>query len=94
MMIVYETLFISTFTISCLRIREASFLDHAHNSSEVQFFVTLSRLPCCAANASISVVEIYRLLNRVVIIYSLFITSNDLTMQKTFPFLSLHQLFT
>jgi len=63
MMVVYETLFISTFTISCLRIRKASFLDHDHNSSEVHFFVTLSRLPCCAARAFISVVEIYRLLN-------------------------------
>jgi len=35
MMVVYETLFISTFTISYLRIREASFLDHDHDSSEV-----------------------------------------------------------
>jgi len=63
-MLAYETLFISTFTISCLRIRGASFLDHNHDSSEVQFFVMLSLLFCCAACASISVVEIYRLLNK------------------------------
>jgi len=35
MMVVYETLFISTFTISCLGIREASFLDYDHDSSEI-----------------------------------------------------------
>jgi len=64
MMVVYETLFINTFTISCLRIRETSFLDHYHDSNEVQFFVTLTLLSCCAASISITVVEIYRLLNR------------------------------
>jgi len=65
MMVVYETVFISTVTISCLRIRETSFLNYDHDLSEVQFFVTLLRLPCCAASASISIVEIYRLLNNV-----------------------------
>jgi len=62
-MLAYETLFIITFTISCLRIREASFLDHNHDSSEFQLFVLLSLLSCCASSASISVGEIYRLLN-------------------------------
>jgi len=32
-MVVYKTLFIGTFTITCLRIRETSFLDDGHDSS-------------------------------------------------------------
>jgi len=62
-MLAYETPFIITFTISCLKIREAFFLDHNHDSSEVQFFVSLSLFFCCAASASIGVVEIYCLFN-------------------------------
>jgi len=34
MMVVYETLYINTFTIIGIRIREASFLDDDHDSSE------------------------------------------------------------
>jgi len=56
---VCETLFISTFTISCLRINEASLLDHDYDSSEVQFFVMLSLFSCCTASTSMSVEEIY-----------------------------------
>jgi len=33
-MVVNETLFISTFTITCLGIRETSFLDDGHDSRE------------------------------------------------------------
>jgi len=44
-MLVYETLFISTFTISCLRIRDASFLVHNHNQTSVR---------SCHADATLS----------------------------------------
>jgi len=33
-MVVYETLYINTLTITCIRIREVSFLDDDHDSSE------------------------------------------------------------
>jgi len=34
MMVVYETLYINTLTITCIRIREAFFLGDDHDSSE------------------------------------------------------------
>jgi len=62
-MVVCKTLFIGTFTITCLRIRETSFLDDGHDSSEVLGPFPAFAAPLLRRKRLTSIVGIYCILN-------------------------------